>query len=51
MLVELLAYAIIVGLLATLVYCTRPHTFGAQVESPSPNPSLLPLTRHPPLAR
>ena len=32
MLVELLAYAIIVGLLATLVYCTRPHPpFGAQV--------------------
>ena len=30
-LVELLAYAIIVGLLATLVYCTRPHPpFGAQ---------------------
>mmetsp|Transcript_18450 Transcript_18450/g.46344 ORF Transcript_18450/g.46344 Transcript_18450/m.46344 type:complete len:169 (-) Transcript_18450:72-578(-) len=30
-LVELLAYAIIVGLLATLVYCTRPHPpLGAQ---------------------
>ena len=36
-LVELLAYAIIVGLLATLVYCTRPHPpFGAQVELRAP---------------
>ena len=36
MLVELLAYAIIVGLLATLVYCTRPHPpFGAQVTTPT----------------